>query len=193
MLFDFTNFIQELRENQEKKEIVAKYEKYYGPITGDLVDQIWYTDYLKDFESISYMVPEELKEDFDRDMLVKFVAGSFSSEGIFDTQTTWDWSTEWTLPEFVISVQSGDQLVVKKASELRWFQILRLYEIYSEEQMNLQILMAEEEKEKDAILWQRSNKIARRKIVLDNVTKNKLEKEEQHAKEEKLQDLYSNL
>lgn len=187
MLFDFNNFVQELRENQEKKEIVAKYEKYYGPITWELTDQLWYREYLKDFDGIDYLIPEELKEDFDRHLLIKFVAGSFSSEGVFDTQV------EWELPEFVISVQSGDQLVVKKASELRWFQILRLYEIYSEEQMNLQILMAEEDKEKDAILWQRSNKIARWKIVLDNITKNKLEREEQNAKEEKLQDLYSNL
>lgn len=187
MLFDFTNFIQELRENKEKKEIVAKYEKYYGPITGDLVDQLRYTEYLKDFDGIGYLVPQELDEDFDRNLLIKFVAWSFSSEGVFDTQVEGD------LPEFVISVQSGTQLVVKKVSELRWFQILRLYEIYSEEQMNLQILMAEDEKEKDAILGQRSNKIARRKIVLDNINKTKMEKEEQSAKEEKLSDLYKDL
>ena len=74
MLFDFTNFIQELRENKEKKEIVAKYEKYYGPITGDLVDQLRYTEYLKDFDGIGYLVPQELDEDFDRNLLIKFVA-----------------------------------------------------------------------------------------------------------------------
>ena len=53
--------------------------------------------------------------------------------------------------------------------------------------------MAEDEKEKDAILGQRSNKIARRKIVLDNINKTKMEKEEQSAKEEKLSDLYKDL
>jgi hypothetical protein len=29
MLFDFASFIQELRENPEKKEIVEKYEKNF--------------------------------------------------------------------------------------------------------------------------------------------------------------------
>jgi hypothetical protein len=187
MLFDFYNFIQELRENKEKKEIIAKYEKYYGPITGDVVDQVWYTEYVANFDTTDYIVPEELKEDFDRKLLIKFVAASFSSEWVFDTQVDGD------LPEFVISVQSGDQLVVKKVSELRWFQILRLYEIYAEEQMNLQILMAEEEKEKDAIAWQRSNKIARRKLVLESINKAQEEKEENQAKKEKLQDLYKDL
>ena len=187
MLFDFSNFIEELRNNKEKKEIVAKYEKYYGPLSWDLVDQLWYTEYIKDFESTQYLVPEELKEDFDRDLLTKFVASSFSSDGVLDTQVDWD------LPEFVISVQSGDQVVVKKVSELRWFQILRLYEIYSEEQMNLQILMAEDEKEKDAILAQRWHKIERRKIVLDNLTRTKLQQEEESSKKEQHKDLYSNL
>jgi hypothetical protein len=29
MLFNFQTFIQELRENPEKKEVVEKYEKFY--------------------------------------------------------------------------------------------------------------------------------------------------------------------
>jgi len=32
MLFDFNTFVQELRENPEKKEIVSKYEKVFGEI-----------------------------------------------------------------------------------------------------------------------------------------------------------------
>jgi hypothetical protein len=32
MLFDFPAFIDELREKDDKKEIVEKYEKYFGKI-----------------------------------------------------------------------------------------------------------------------------------------------------------------
>jgi hypothetical protein len=148
---------------------------------------LWYTEYLRSFVSVPYLIPEELEKDFDRSLLAKFVAGSFSSDWVFDTQVEWD------MPEFVISVQSGDQIVVKKASELRWFQILRLYEIYTEEQMNLQILMMEEEKEKDSILTQRQEKIDRWKIILDNIANITLEKEEKTVKDQKLQNLYQDL
>jgi len=45
--------------------------------------------------------------------------------------------------DLTISVKNGDQIVVKKVIELRSFQIMRLYEIYIEEQMNLQVLTKE--------------------------------------------------
>jgi hypothetical protein len=32
MLFDLQKFIQELRENEEKKEMLEKYEKLFGTI-----------------------------------------------------------------------------------------------------------------------------------------------------------------
>jgi len=93
----------------------------------------------------------------------------------------------------VISVQSGDQVVVKKISELWGFQILRLYEIYIEEQMNLQILMAEDEKEKEAIVSQREYKFNRWKLVMDNLERETLQKEETKEKDEKLTNLMDQL
>jgi len=32
MLFNFQTFVAELRENAEKKEVVEKYEKFFGTI-----------------------------------------------------------------------------------------------------------------------------------------------------------------
>jgi len=93
----------------------------------------------------------------------------------------------------VISVQSGEQLVVKKMSELRGFQVLRLYDIYIEEQMNLQILLHEEEKEKEAIFAQREQKQQRWKLVLDNWGKEQSKKQYESEKEQKLGDLMSQL
>jgi hypothetical protein len=46
MLFDFGAYIEDLRTKEEKKEIVEKYEKHFGPISGTIQDQSRYTDYI---------------------------------------------------------------------------------------------------------------------------------------------------
>ena len=139
MLFDFQAFIEELREKPEKKQIVEKYEQLVWSIQGDIKDQEWYTDYLAKFSAVSYRVPEELKDDFDWDLLEQLVLGSFSSDYELKKEK------EDEEKELYIAVKSGDQSVVKTVSERRSFQILRLYEIYIEEQMNLHSLRKEEE------------------------------------------------
>lgn len=136
---------------------------------------------------MSYLVPDEIKDDFDWNMLIQLVAASFSSDGVFDMQSGKD------LPDFVISVQSGDQVVVKKVSELWGFQILRLFEIYIEEQMNLQILIEEDEKEKEAILGQRDSRLNRWKLVVTQEENHVASQKAEAEKEEKLGDLYSQL
>jgi hypothetical protein len=118
---------------------------------------------------------------------MELVASSFSSDGLVENVEDKDH------PEFIISVQSGDQVVVKRVSELRGFQILRLYEIYIEEQMNLQVLIAEDEKEKEAIEAQRDSRMHRRNIVLDNMDKETLTKQDKAEREGKLDDLMGQL
>lgn len=93
----------------------------------------------------------------------------------------------------MIAVQSGDQHIVKKVSELRGFQILRLYEIYIEEQMNLQILIAEEEKEKEAILAQRDMRKNRWKILQEQAETKVLKAQAEVEKVEQLGNLYDQL
>lgn len=192
MLFNFTSYIDELRENPEKKEVIEKYEKLLWPIKWDIKDQVWYKEYVSTFRILDYLVPEELKEDFDWELLMQLVASSLSSDWFLDQKDD-EWSDADSKPEFTISVQSWDQVVVKKVSELWWFQISRLYEIYIEEQMNLQVLMVEDEKEKNAIESQREAKQHRWIIVLENLQKSKLEKIEKVEKAEKLDDLLSKL
>jgi len=188
MLFDFLAYIAELREKAEKKQIIEKYEKAFGPITGNIKDQIRYKEYLINFKAIQLTVPEELKEDFDRDTLIQLVASSFSSECVFEK----DQEKENRL-ELVISVKSGDQTVVKRLSELRSFQVLRLFEIYIEEQMNLQVLIHEDENEKAAIIAQRQSRIQKRRLMIENLDKEELIKAAKAEKEDKLEDLYSQL
>jgi len=85
MLFNFQTFIAELRENAEKKEVVEKYEKFFGTIEGELVDQAWYREYTAQFSTTAYAVPDELKQDFDWDLLMQLIAASFSSDGLIDS------------------------------------------------------------------------------------------------------------
>ena len=169
MLFDFPAFIQELREKEDKKEIVEKYEKYFWKIQWDIKDQVWYTDYLSKFPTQSYLTPEDLDDDFDWDILEKLVIGSFSS----DYELKQDNKDGWW--ELYIAVKSWDQSIVKTVSELWSFQILRLYEIYIEEQMNLQILMNEEsedgEREKEALISEREVRLKKWNAVIDTMNR----------------------
>ncbi len=167
MLFDFPAFIEELREKEDKKEIVEKYEKYFWKIQWDIKNQIWYTDYLSQFSTQAYLTPEDLEDDFDWDILQKLVIGSFSSD--YELKQD-DKDGKW---ELYIAVKSWDQSIVKTVSELWSFQILRLYEIYIEEQMNLQILMNEEEEEweKEALISERQVRLKKWNAVLDTLNR----------------------
>ena len=186
MLFDFPAFIEELREKEDKKEIVEKYEKYFWKIQGDIKNQIWYTDYLSQFPTQSYLTPEDLEDDFDWDMLQKLVIWSFSS----DYELKQDKDGWW---ELYIAVKSWDQSIVKTVSELWSFQILRLYEIYIEEQMNLQILMSEEgedwKSEKEALLSEREVRIKKWNAVLDTLNRSQEADDAKKEQETKLGDL----
>ena len=187
MLFDFQAFVEELREKPEKKQIVEKYETLFGPIQGTAKDQIRYTEYLKNIEPIPYAVPEELKNDFDWDFLQQLVIGSFSSD--YELKKVENKSER----ELYIAVKSGDQSVVKTVSELRSFQILRLYEIYIEEQMNLHSLKAEDENEKNTIDQEREMRLQRRNAILQTIDR---EEEASKTKQEqtgKLDDLMNQL
>ncbi|MFA5747514.1 MAG: hypothetical protein WC872_00200 [Candidatus Absconditabacterales bacterium] len=187
MLFDFQAFIEELREKPEKKQIVEKYEKLFGPISGEIKDQVWYEEYLSKFETLEYLLPEELKSDFDWDLLQKLVIGSFSS----DYELKKEEGKE--AKELYIAVKSGDQSVVKTVSELRSFQILRLYEIYVEEQMNLHALKGEDENEKNAIEQEREMRLKRWQAVLSTIDKEELTQKSKKEQESKLTDLMGKL
>ena len=145
MLFDFPAFIEELREKEDKKEIVEKYEKYF-----------W-----------------------------KLVIGSFSSD--YELKQD-DKDEKW---ELYIAVKSWDQSIVKTVSELWSFQILRLYEIYIEEQMNLQILMNEEEEggEKEALLSERQVRLKKWNAVLDTLNRSQEAEAAKKEQEASLWDL----
>ena len=183
MLFDFQAFIEELREKPEKKQIVEKYESLFGNIQWDIKDQIWYTEYLSKFEPMPYNLPEELKNDFDRDLLEQLVIWSFSSDYELKTEE------KKKDKELYIAVKSWEQSVVKTVSELRSFQILRLYEIYIEEQMNLHALKAEDENEKNTINQEREMRLKRRDAVRQTIDREEVSEKAKKEQAGKMEDL----
>lgn len=187
MLFDFQAFVEELRDKPEKKQIVEKYETLFGPIQGDIKDQIRYTEYLTKFEPLPYETPEELKNDFDRDILQQLVIGSFSSD--YELKKV----EKKEEKELYIAVKSGDQSVVKMVSELRSFQILRLYEIYIEEQMNLHALKAEDENEKNTIDQERAMRLKRREAVRQTIDREEVAGKAKQEQKGKMDDLMGKL
>jgi len=194
MLFDFQSFVSELREKEDKKQIIEKYEKHLWPITWDYKDQERYTQYVSNFNPFPYKVSEEVKEDFDRDFLQQLVISSFSSDYELKQTPDKDWNIEkkW-LKDLYIAVKSWEQSIVKTVSELRSFQILRLYEIYIEEQINLHALMYDDEKEKTAIQQEREARLKRRNLIIETMDKEELKEQAKKEQEWQLWDLYSQL
>ncbi|MDR2189808.1 MAG: hypothetical protein LBP53_01045 [Candidatus Peribacteria bacterium] len=187
MLFDFQSFIEELREKEDKKQIVEKYETLFGTIQGGIKDQQRFTEYLTKFPFQEYLTPDELEDDFDWDILQKLVLGSFSSDYELkkdDKKKGFD---------LFIAVKSGDQSVVKTVSELWSFQILRLYEIYIEEQINLHILMHEDEDEKKALTAEREMRLKKRNAVMETMDRAEKAAAAHKEQEEKLGDLMGQL
>ena len=187
--FNFKQFIENLRENEEKKDIVEKYEKHVEILPEYFEDTIIYKDYLSKFDisDLDLLLPEYIDEDFDWNLLLRLVIGSFSSTYVLEEdEETWK-------DQLVINVSAWDKHVAKRLEELWGFQIARMYEIYIEEQMNLEILAHEDEKEKDIVLSQRATNLDKWKLVLENLKAKKLKEQEEKEKQEKLNDLMSQL
>jgi len=188
-MFDFVSFIESLKENSEKKEIVEKYEKFVEKIPERFEDTIIYKDYLSKFDTdkLDLLFPEFIDADFDWDLLIKLVVASFSSTYTFDKdEETWK-------DVLVIDVSAWDKHATKKLHELWGFQISRMYEIYIEEQMNLEILAHEDEKEKDIVLSQRAANLDKWKLQLEHLEAEKEKQKAEKEKQEKLNDLMSQL
>lgn len=155
-LFDFKDFVEELRNDEDKHEIINKFEQIYGNLEGkDYTDLPFYTDYLSKFvidEELMKRIelPEMLTEDFDYELLLRLVAGSFSSNYAFKHLD----KTE--SERLQIAVESNGQSIVKYLDELWSFQLIRLFEIYFEEQMNLAILMDNSKFEAEVISNERN-------------------------------------
>lgn len=159
-LFDFGSYIEELRQNAEKKESIEKYESFYGPIDPDITHQVWYSEYIQHFFPYYNAIkhPEELDgNDFDCKLLYALVMGSFSSKYELVRPNTVSENKEPV--ELLITASYKGELITKNLEELWSFQIIRLFEIYIHEQIDLQNAMAESAEDYEDIVKERLERI----------------------------------
>ncbi len=149
--FDFKEFLQE--PDKELSETMVQYEKYTG-IDLTKVDWIeslpFYRDYLAHFDTDDLQIkgPGFFEYEFDYDLLFRLIAGSFSSGWNFEYH-------DGSLPRLAIRVSANNKEVNKYLDDLWGFQIARMYEIYIKEQLNLEVVMYENVRERDIVVDQR--------------------------------------
>lgn len=166
MLFEFNVFVEELKKNPTKKWVVEKYSSLVEPL--DNVDSFeslrLYKDYISLFPTFPYSVPEELKNDFDWDLLLQLIMASFS--------TTVDiaWSENDPLLDVYMAVSTTNDegeitITAKTISELWSFQVLRLFEIYVLDNLEMQCLRSEDKSELSIIDKDRRERIVKAKML----------------------------
>lgn len=145
-LFNFKEYIAYMRKDKEKKEIVKHYKQSVGSLEEKLEDTLFWREYLLNFEVPEFVVkklltPKELVQDFDWKLLLILIVSSFSSE--------YDLIITSKGIKIIIEVKNNEGHIIKDIESLWSYQVQRLFEIYVEEQMNLQ--SAEEESKIDAL------------------------------------------
>lgn len=194
LLFNFEEFISEMREKEDKKEIIESYEAIYWPIQWDIYQQEWYKNYLANFEYVPYHTPEEMAEDFDRNLLQKLILGSMSTN--YELAN----NPETNIPDLLITISDENQSITKNLADLWSFQILRLYEIYVEDHMSTQTMFAEEqqaikngETQTNAIQAERDTRLRKRSAILSTKDRAQLAEQTKVEQEQQLDDLMNML
>ena len=138
-MFDFQSIITQLKEKHDGEE---KFKKFIEGLNDNstIEDMPFYKDYLTKFEVERAFddfnltdVEDVLLSKDDLFMLFRLIVASFSSsyDILYDKQSkTIDLS---------ISVKSSEQFITKKISELWSFQIMKMFDIYINEQIELSI------------------------------------------------------
>lgn len=162
MQFSFENFISNLEMIDGKTEIIKKYKDIFG-ICPDVRNCDWYTDYVKKFQlgTIQFNCGNQSLDTYDYNLLSELVFASLSNDFSFKIENG--------LFEVYISIDNDDLKVTRKISELYSFQIIRLLEIYIEEQITLSVLSYENVSERKEILDAREKRfrlfIERKEVI----------------------------
>ena len=170
-LFDFQDTIEEIRQkanrqikegNDNEKESAESLMKVLDSITSEMEieDLPLYQQYLQKFDvdklidNLKVEVPDDdITSEADIKILMRLIFASFSSK--YDLINQID-SEKVTL---TITVESSGQKITKSIDELWSFQIMRLFTIYLEEQLNLDVLIKSSEEEREALNEERQLRI----------------------------------
>jgi len=94
----------------------------------DFRQQIWYKDYISYFETFPYKKNKHFESNYDWDLLLQLLAGSFSCWYEFEISKS-------ILPRVRVFVEFGNSTTDRIIDKLESFQIDNLYKIFILEQM----------------------------------------------------------
>lgn len=147
----FENFVKGISD-KEKLATVKKYIEKYNLTIDTPIEQLpFYKDYLSKFQfDWQLKVDEEFLEDLvtpdDIDFLQKLVFASFSSKYKLTLNEVWKKNPVGKpLIDLSVGVTSGENSLTRTIDELWSFQVLRLFEIYMEEQISIHLYIADDE------------------------------------------------
>lgn len=192
-LFDFEeviNFIRRKNEKEDGKDALLKLIEDI-PAGSSIEDLPLYRDYLARFDvehafdGIELM-PPDIGTKADLDLLQRFICASFSS--------TYDLTYYEERQKYIMAInvtsknKDGEEVSITKTLDELWsFQLYRLYEIYLEEMLALEVDRNEDDDYKECIDDEREAKLV---VFKQKVRKLKREKEkknrEQKNREESL-------
>jgi hypothetical protein len=150
MIYNLLAHKQALLQDEAKQDIITNYEQYYGCLPASLQELQIYDSYLKKFdvEHISLNFPSELDGVFNWILLIQLASASFSTEVDFSLAANGK-------IEVVLYVEHGGNSITRKLSELSGYLVLRLVQIWVEEQLNLEFFVASDVNEMEAIFAKR--------------------------------------
>jgi len=154
-LFQFDSFVKEALESEKYHDSIVNYGKAYESLEDTaLEDTTFYKDYLSKFDISGFEIkpPENLEDEFDYELLVRLIVSSFSSDYVLSLDEAWKddpnvCAEPLTNVSVFVKTDFGNQN--KELQELWSFQILRLFEIYLNEQIELATLYAEDKEDED--------------------------------------------
>ena len=152
MIFDYHQFVLELRRNLDKENCVQDYEKHVSPLgQQSYLEETWYKELVERFPPIvDFKKPPDLIDHFDWGLLVQLGASSLSAELILE-------NIKGDI-HISIRVESKDETVENKLIDLWGFQIKRIIEIWIKENINYCSIGHNDEKERLGIYGAKKKK-----------------------------------
>lgn len=173
----FKDFVMDYSDNPEKVECIKQYETKYEIQDGTPIeDHPFYKDYLSrfdvDWEPVTPEVYDMTPQNWD--LLVRLVLGSFSSK--YDLSLDEQWKKNpigRPRVNLCIGVTCKDSSITKTLDELWSFQIMRLFSIYINEQIDLVGLLDDENDDEDCeaamLLEEREQRIKTYRKKMENL------------------------
>jgi len=147
-LFKFEDFVKETLAEEEHRETILNYGKYYGSLEGvALEDTEFYKNYLSKFDVSGMRIvgPDGSEDDFDYELFTRLVVASLSSEYELRLDDRWKASPKGVpVVDICLFVKAEAGSTQRLSTALLPYHVYKLHSIYMREQMDLSVMLAEE-------------------------------------------------